>query len=119
MIVTSVPMKLSTPTVAFALGLAFNGAMLMLNRAFFSLQTAWIPTWVALGNLEAARERFERARRLRPPPQQVDVGFGLARKADDEGGADRKLRADVAPAADAIERLLLVSGPAHGLQHRR
>ena len=36
---------------AFALGLAFNGAMLMLNRAFFSLQTAWIPTWVALGNL--------------------------------------------------------------------
>jgi putative peptidoglycan lipid II flippase len=36
---------------AFALGLAFNGAMLMLNRAFFSLQSAWIPTWVALGNL--------------------------------------------------------------------
>ena len=23
----------------------------MLNRAFFSLQSAWIPTWVALGNL--------------------------------------------------------------------
>ena len=37
--------------VAFSLGLAFNGAMLMLNRAFFSLQSAWIPTWVALGNL--------------------------------------------------------------------
>jgi putative peptidoglycan lipid II flippase len=36
---------------AFALGLAFNGAMLMLNRAFFSLQTAWIPTGVALANL--------------------------------------------------------------------
>ena len=36
---------------AFSLGLAFNGFMLMLNRAFFSLQTAWIPTWVALGNL--------------------------------------------------------------------
>ena len=36
---------------AFALGLAFNGAMLMLNRAFFSLQSAWIPTWVALANL--------------------------------------------------------------------
>ncbi len=36
---------------AFALGLAFNGAMLMLNRAFFSLQAAWIPTWVALANL--------------------------------------------------------------------
>jgi putative peptidoglycan lipid II flippase len=36
---------------AFSLGLTFNGAMLMLNRAFFSLQSAWIPTWIALGNL--------------------------------------------------------------------
>ena len=36
---------------AFSIGLAFNGAMLMLNRGFFSLQAAWIPTWVALGNL--------------------------------------------------------------------
>ena len=36
---------------AFALGLTFNGSMLMLNRAFFSLQTPWIPTGVALGNL--------------------------------------------------------------------
>ena len=36
---------------AFALGLTFNGMMLMLNRAFFSLQENWIPTIVALGNL--------------------------------------------------------------------
>jgi putative peptidoglycan lipid II flippase len=36
---------------AFSLGLAFNGAMLMLNRSFFSLQSPWIPTVVALGNL--------------------------------------------------------------------
>ena len=47
-----------TPVVAAALavfsaGLTFNGAMLMLNRAFFSLQSNWIPTWVALGNLVA------------------------------------------------------------------
>jgi putative peptidoglycan lipid II flippase len=45
-----------TPVVAaalaaFALGLTFNGTMLMLNRSFFSLQEAWIPTAVALGNL--------------------------------------------------------------------
>jgi putative peptidoglycan lipid II flippase len=45
-----------TPVVAYALaafsaGLVFNGAMLMLNRAFFSLQSNWIPTVVALGNL--------------------------------------------------------------------
>jgi putative peptidoglycan lipid II flippase len=36
---------------AFSLGLTFNGMMLMLNRAFFSLQSNWIPTVVALGNL--------------------------------------------------------------------
>jgi putative peptidoglycan lipid II flippase len=36
---------------AFTIGLTFNGMMLMLNRAFFSLQSPWIPTAVALGNL--------------------------------------------------------------------
>jgi putative peptidoglycan lipid II flippase len=36
---------------AFSLGLAFNGAMLLLNRAFFSLQAPRIPTFVAAGNL--------------------------------------------------------------------
>ena len=45
-----------TPVVAgalaaFSAGLVFNGFMLMLNRAFFSLQSNWIPTAVALGNL--------------------------------------------------------------------
>jgi putative peptidoglycan lipid II flippase len=45
-----------TPIVAACLaalsaGLAFNGTMLMLNRAFFSLQENWMPTWVALANL--------------------------------------------------------------------
>jgi putative peptidoglycan lipid II flippase len=38
---------------AFALGLTFNGTMLMLNRAFFSLQSPWTPTAIALGNLVA------------------------------------------------------------------
>jgi putative peptidoglycan lipid II flippase len=42
-----------TPVVAnalaaFSLGLAFNGAMLMLNRGFFSLQAPWTPTAIAL-----------------------------------------------------------------------
>jgi putative peptidoglycan lipid II flippase len=45
-----------TPVVAaalaaFSLGLMFNGAMLMLNRGFFSLQSPWIPTVIALANL--------------------------------------------------------------------
>jgi putative peptidoglycan lipid II flippase len=37
--------------IAFAAGLTFNGTMLMLNRSFFSLQSPWVPTAVALGNL--------------------------------------------------------------------
>jgi putative peptidoglycan lipid II flippase len=46
----------ATPIVAsclaaFALGLTFNGTMLMLNRGFFALQSPWIPSWVAFGNL--------------------------------------------------------------------
>ena len=45
-----------TPVVAgalaaFSAGLFFNGLMLLLNRAFFSLQSNWIPTLVALMNL--------------------------------------------------------------------
>ncbi|MEI8105741.1 MAG: murein biosynthesis integral membrane protein MurJ [Actinomycetes bacterium] len=45
-----------TPVVAaclaaFSAGLVFNGAMLLLNRAFFSLQSNWLPTAVALANL--------------------------------------------------------------------
>ena len=45
-----------TPVVAgalaaFAVGLVFNGWMLLLNRAFYGLQENWIPTIVALGNL--------------------------------------------------------------------
>jgi putative peptidoglycan lipid II flippase len=45
-----------TPVVAgalaaFSIGLVFNGWMLLLNRAFYGLQSNWIPTWVALGNL--------------------------------------------------------------------
>jgi putative peptidoglycan lipid II flippase len=45
-----------TPVVAaalaaFSLGLTFNGAMLLLNRAFFGLQQPRVPTVVAAGNL--------------------------------------------------------------------
>ncbi len=45
-----------TPVVAgalaaFSIGLTFNGMMLLLNRAFFGLQTPRVPTLVAAGNL--------------------------------------------------------------------
>jgi putative peptidoglycan lipid II flippase len=37
--------------VGFSVGLAFNGAMLLLIRSFFSLQMTWTPTIIALANL--------------------------------------------------------------------
>jgi putative peptidoglycan lipid II flippase len=43
--------KVAPALAAFALGLTFNGTMLMLNRGFFSLQLPWIPSIVAVLNL--------------------------------------------------------------------
>jgi putative peptidoglycan lipid II flippase len=45
-----------TPVVAgalaaFSAGLFFNGMMLLLNRGFFSLQSNWVPTAIAVTNL--------------------------------------------------------------------
>jgi putative peptidoglycan lipid II flippase len=37
--------------MAFSLGLTFNGWMLLLSRAFYSLQRNWVPTSVALGTV--------------------------------------------------------------------
>jgi putative peptidoglycan lipid II flippase len=36
---------------AFSLGLVFNGWMLMLTRAFYGLQSNWVPSLVAMGTL--------------------------------------------------------------------
>jgi putative peptidoglycan lipid II flippase len=36
---------------AFSGGLAFNGAMLLLNRAYLGMQMAWVPTSIAIANL--------------------------------------------------------------------
>jgi putative peptidoglycan lipid II flippase len=36
---------------AFSLGLAFNGWLLMLSRAFYALQSNWLPTGIAIGTL--------------------------------------------------------------------
>src|SRR5690606_10927610 len=35
----------------FTFSLPFNGLFLLMTRTFFSLQRAWIPTWIAAGNL--------------------------------------------------------------------
>ena len=60
---------------AFSLGLTFNGVMLMLNRAFFSLQRPWTPTAIALGNL--ARQHPARGSAL-PPRHLGDPARDLA-----------------------------------------
>ena len=60
---------------AFSVGLVFNGTMLMLNRGFFSLQSPWMPTAVALGNLglnAVLDVAFYRLRRLGHPALDLD-----------------------------------------------
>ena len=63
---------------AFSGGLAFNGAMLLLNRAYLSMQMAWVPTSIAIANLVAERRArlglhaLARPRRLEHPARDVD-----------------------------------------------
>ena len=52
-----------------------------------------------------------------PVEQVLHVVFRLAGEADDEGGAQRDVRADVAPALDPVEHLVGVGRAAHVLQH--
>ena len=77
---------------AFSLGLPFNGTMLMLNRAFFSLQSPWIPTAIALGNLAL------NIGALRGALPGRDVG-NPARDVAGEHRRRRGARGDVAPPA--------------------
>src|SRR3546814_16444527 len=42
--------------------------------------------------------------------QLLELGLSLARKADDEGGADGEVRADRTPATDAFKRLCRSDG---------
>src|SRR5690606_17297030 len=63
---------------------------------------------------DAVEPRF-----LEPFEKQLEILFRLAREADDKRGADGEVRADIAPAPDALQRLLLRSRPAHGAQHLR
>src|SRR5262245_30380846 len=44
---------------------------------------------------------------VEPVEEQVEVGVGLAREADDEGRADGEFRADRAPGLDALQRFFL------------
>src|SRR5215471_11831338 len=56
---------------------------------------------------------------IEPIEQSSEILLGLTGEPDDEGGADRELRADRAPALDALQRLLLGRRPAHALEHSR
>jgi putative peptidoglycan lipid II flippase len=113
-----------TPVVAAALaafsaGLFFNGTMLMLNRAFFSLQSNWIPTMVALGNLglnaalDAAFYRFG------------TWGIPLATSVVNVAGTAalmilmrRRLgRIDFRDIADSVTRIVVASGIVAGVTY--
>ena len=63
---------------AFSLGLAFNGMMLMLNRGFFGLQSAWTPTAVALGNLGLSTALFAAFTAWRREPWVIPLAISIA-----------------------------------------
>src|SRR5438876_4813901 len=52
-----------------------------------------------------------------PVEQKAEVRFALAGKADDEGGADAEIGADLAPARGAARWLFLCRRAAHPPQH--
>src|SRR5262249_18045562 len=54
---------------------------------------------------------------IEPIEQESEILFTLAGKADDEGRADGEVRADLAPAGDALQGLLLSGRPFHPAQH--
>src|SRR5271165_2064203 len=56
---------------------------------------------------------------VQPVEQQLEILLRLAGKADDEGRADRDVRANCAPRLDALEGFLLIARAAHRLQHPR
>ena len=102
---------------AFSLGLVFNGWMLMLNRAFFSMQSNWLPTIVALSNL-ALNAVLDAAF------YRVGVwGIPLATSLVNVAGAlrsptccDRRLgRIGLGAILDSLVRVVLASGVAAGL----
>jgi putative peptidoglycan lipid II flippase len=104
---------------AFSLGLVFNGWMLMLNRAFFSLQSNWLPTAIALANL-ALNAALDAAL------YHVGVwGIPLATSLVNVAGAaalayvlrKRLGRLGVGAIADSLGRVVLASAVATGIAY--
>src|SRR5450830_517682 len=54
-----------------------------------------------------------------PVEQVLEVFFGFAREADDEGRTDDQVRADLAPVLDARQGLVFEGRAFHGLEHFR
>src|ERR1700738_4464802 len=56
-------------------------------------------------------------RRLEPVEEDAEILFRLARKPDDERGANGQLGANLAPARDALQSFFLPCGALHALEH--
>jgi hypothetical protein len=55
---------------------------------------------------------------LQPVEQDLEVGFRLLGEADDEGGADGEVGADLAPAREPCRIFSLCAGRRMAFQHR-
>src|ERR1700730_19095909 len=55
--------------------------------------------------------------RLEPVEEDAEILFRLARKPDDERGANGQLGANLTPARDALQSFFLPCGALHALEH--
>ena len=123
---------------AFSGGLAFNGAMLLLNRAYLSMQMAWVPTSIAIANLVAERRArlglhaLARPRRVEHPARDVDrerrrrrpalrapaLARGPARRARARAGARAHRRRERARGRRGVGRVARARRAARAVRRR-
>ncbi len=88
---------------AFMVGLTFNGMMLMLNRAFFSLQSPWIPT---CGSAREPRRQRSPQRGVLPPRHLGHTPRDVGREHRRHRGAVRRSAPPARPDRRTRDRVL-------------
>ena len=71
----------------------------------------------ALYRFEAEGADTIKLRFIKPIEQILEIRLSLARKADNEAGTDRNVRANLTPTTNAFQHLGLIGGALHGLEH--
>src|SRR5207302_10441213 len=99
-------LRLHQPAAPFLSHLARNGVRQSVGCSSLHRRVSKAADAIQLGFLQ----KFQQFRKLR---------FGFAREAGDEGAADRDLRTDLPPAADARQHVFGARRPLHQLENAR